>query len=121
MTQTQKKPDAPVEPKPWIDVEGNLICDCQLMAVNPLTKDDEMGYRWELHELLRGVEQMTAMDALELMADVTCCEIWPMESGGIAVFAGQHQWVDQTSVFKVFHHLAEIAEGFELGMRSRRT
>jgi hypothetical protein len=69
-----------------------------------------------LHGLLLRIEKMNALDALELMADVTSCEMWPMESDEIAVFAGQHQWKDQTKVFRIFRWLGEISNAYTKGI-----
>jgi hypothetical protein len=36
---------AQTEEKPWLDGEGNRLCDCRFIDVNPLTEDSEMGHR----------------------------------------------------------------------------
>jgi hypothetical protein len=109
--------DKTATPGLWFDDQGaSLKCDCRLMAVNPGSDDSEMKHRWELHELLLGIEQMDALDAVELMADVMSCEIWPMESDEIAVFAGQHCWTDQTKVYRIFRWLEEISNAYRKGI-----
>jgi hypothetical protein len=116
-TQTKEKPDAPTEPKPWLDDQGKPACNCYFIDVNPLTKDEEMRQRWDLHEQLRGIETMSALAAVQLIADVVTCEYWPLESDQIERFAGDHQWPDQPFVYALFRQLEEIARAYAKGIK----
>jgi hypothetical protein len=97
------------ESKPWLDDQGNLICDCCLMVLNPLTPDDELERRWELHGDLLAIERRQALDVLELMARVIEGDS-PMDCDKIDIFAGPHQWMDQTTVYRILRQVGDIAQ-----------
>lgn len=97
----------PTTESPWLDSE----CGCRLLDVTPLT-EMVMSARWELHQQLIQIDRMDALDAVELAADLVMCEIWPMDHYEIARFAGEHRWLNQAKVFRIFHQLGELSDGF---------